>query len=44
VPFAVPPVRRVLAGEAGRGLVAVLQATGRLQLAFGVLLAAGIAL
>ncbi|MDQ1440120.1 MAG: 1,4-dihydroxy-2-naphthoate polyprenyltransferase [Acidimicrobiaceae bacterium] len=44
VPLAVPPVRRVLAGEAGRGLVAVLQATGRLQLAFGVLLAAGIAL
>jgi 1,4-dihydroxy-2-naphthoate octaprenyltransferase len=44
VPLAVPPVRRVLAGEAGRGLVAVLQATGRLQLAFGFLLAAGIAL
>jgi 1,4-dihydroxy-2-naphthoate octaprenyltransferase len=43
-PLAVPPVRRVLTGEAGRGLVAVLQATGRLQLAFGLLLAAGIAL
>ncbi len=43
-PLAVPPVRRVLAGEAGRGLVSVLQATGRLQLAFGFLLAAGIAL
>jgi 1,4-dihydroxy-2-naphthoate octaprenyltransferase len=43
-PLAVPPVRRVLSGEAGRGLVEVLQATGRLQLVFGFLLAAGIAL
>jgi hypothetical protein len=34
----------VLAGEEGRGLVAVLGATGRLQLAFGALLAAGIAI
>ena len=31
-------------GMLGRDLVAVLQATGRLQLAFGVLLAAGLAL
>jgi 1,4-dihydroxy-2-naphthoate octaprenyltransferase len=44
VPLAVPPVRRVQAGEVGRGLVEVLQATGRLQLAFGFLLAAGIAI
>jgi 1,4-dihydroxy-2-naphthoate octaprenyltransferase len=44
LPLAVPPVRRVLSGEVGRGLVAVLQATGRLQLVFGFLLAAGIAL
>jgi 1,4-dihydroxy-2-naphthoate octaprenyltransferase len=44
LPLAVPPVRRVLAGEEGRGLVAVLGATGRLQLAFGALLAAGIAI
>ncbi len=44
VPLAVLPVRRVLSREAGRGLVAVLQATGRLQLVFGFLLAAGIAL
>ena len=44
VPLAVPPIRRVLSGEAGRGLVEVLQATGRLQLVFGLLLAAGIAL
>ncbi len=43
-PLAVAPARRVLSGEAGRGLVAVLLATGRLQLAFGFLLAAGIAL
>ena len=43
VPFALPPARRVLAGEAGRGLVEVLQATGRLQLVFGFLLAVGIA-
>lgn len=44
VPLAVRPVRAVLSGEAGAGLVAVLGATGRLQLAFGVLFAAGIAL
>jgi 1,4-dihydroxy-2-naphthoate octaprenyltransferase len=44
VPLVIAPARRVLAGEAGRGLVEVLQATGRLQLAFGFLLAAGIAL
>ena len=43
-PLAMPPTRRVLSGESGRGLVPVLQATGRLQLVFGVLLAAGIAL
>lgn len=43
-PFAVVPARRVLAGEAGRGLVEVLQATGRLQLVFGFALAVGIAL
>jgi 1,4-dihydroxy-2-naphthoate polyprenyltransferase len=44
VPFAVAPARRVLAGEAGRGLIEVLQATGRLQLVFGFALAVGIAL
>jgi 1,4-dihydroxy-2-naphthoate polyprenyltransferase len=44
VPLAIPPARTVLAGETGRGLIAVLQATGRLQLVFGFLLAAGIAL
>jgi 1,4-dihydroxy-2-naphthoate octaprenyltransferase len=44
LPLAVPPVRRVLAGEQGKGLIAVLAATGRLQLVFGALLAAGIAI
>jgi 1,4-dihydroxy-2-naphthoate octaprenyltransferase len=43
VPLAVPPVRQVLAKAAGRGLVAVLGQTGRLQLAFGLLLTAGLA-
>jgi 1,4-dihydroxy-2-naphthoate octaprenyltransferase len=42
--LAVGPVRRVLGGEEGRGLVTVLQETGRLQLAYGVLLAVGLAL
>jgi 1,4-dihydroxy-2-naphthoate octaprenyltransferase len=44
LPLAVPPVRQVLAGEEGKGLIAVLGATGRLQLVFGALLAAGIAI
>jgi 1,4-dihydroxy-2-naphthoate polyprenyltransferase len=44
VPLAVPPARRVLSKEVGRGLVEVLIATGRLQLVFGLVLAAGIAL
>jgi 1,4-dihydroxy-2-naphthoate polyprenyltransferase len=42
LPLAVVPVRSVLAGEEGRGLIPVLGATGRLQLAFGALLAIGI--
>jgi 1,4-dihydroxy-2-naphthoate octaprenyltransferase len=44
LPLAVPPVRRVLAGEEGMALISVLGATGRLQLVFGALLAAGIAI
>jgi 1,4-dihydroxy-2-naphthoate octaprenyltransferase len=44
LPLAVPPVRRVLAGEQGKGLIAVLVATARLQLVFGALLAVGIAI
>ncbi len=43
-PLAIPPVRSVLRRAEGRDLVAVLQATGRLQLVFGALLAAGLAL
>ena len=44
LPLAVGPLRRVLGGAVGRDLVPVLQQTGRLQLAYGVLLALGIAL
>jgi 1,4-dihydroxy-2-naphthoate octaprenyltransferase len=42
-PLAVSPARVVLGGAVGRALVAVLQGTARLQLAFGVLLALGLA-
>ncbi len=41
---AFPPVRRVLGGAEGRDLITALGATGMLQLAFGALLALGIAL
>lgn len=41
--FAVPPIRRVRAGARGPDLIPVLQATGLAQLAFGLLLAAGLA-
>ncbi|MDR2983521.1 MAG: 1,4-dihydroxy-2-naphthoate polyprenyltransferase [Nocardiopsaceae bacterium] len=44
VPLAVGPVRHVLQATTGRGLIAVLGQTGRLQLAFGVLLTRGLAL
>ncbi|MGB8652364.1 MAG: 1,4-dihydroxy-2-naphthoate polyprenyltransferase [Mycobacteriales bacterium] len=44
VPLAVGPLRLVRSGAVGRDLVAVLQATGKLQLGYGVLLAAGLAL
>jgi 1,4-dihydroxy-2-naphthoate polyprenyltransferase len=43
VPLAIPPVRHALSEVTGRGLVAVLGQTGRLQLAFGLLLTAGLA-
>jgi 1,4-dihydroxy-2-naphthoate octaprenyltransferase len=43
-PLAIAPVQRVRAGTSGRDLVAVLAATSRLQLAYGVLLALGLAL
>ncbi len=42
--LAVAPVRRVRTGERGPGLVPVLSATGKLTLAYGVLLGSGIAL
>jgi 1,4-dihydroxy-2-naphthoate octaprenyltransferase len=41
-PLAYTPVREVLDGASGRDLVAVLGSTGRTQLVFGGLLAAGI--
>jgi len=41
---ALPPLRRVLAGAEGHDLVTALAGTGMLQLAFGALLALGIAL
>jgi 1,4-dihydroxy-2-naphthoate polyprenyltransferase len=37
------PIRAVRGGAAGRELIAVLEGTGRVQLAFGVLLAVGLA-
>ena len=43
-PLAFDPVMKVRGGVAGRDLVGVLAATGRLQLAYGVLLALGLAL
>ena len=44
LPLAVLPARRVGNGESGRGLIEVLGATGRCQLAFGALLTVGIVL
>jgi 1,4-dihydroxy-2-naphthoate octaprenyltransferase len=44
VPLVVSPVRLVLSGAQGRSLLPVLGATGRLQIAAGVLLALGIVL
>jgi 1,4-dihydroxy-2-naphthoate polyprenyltransferase len=43
LPLAVRPLRQVLAGTTGMALIKVLGDTGRLQLAFGVLLAFGLA-
>ncbi|MGW6708934.1 1,4-dihydroxy-2-naphthoate polyprenyltransferase [Streptomyces sp. NPDC054956] len=44
VPFAVPPVRRVLAGARGSELIAALEETCVLLLVFGALLATGLVL
>ena len=43
VPLAVPPLRAVLGGAEGRALLPVLRDTGRLELAYGVLLGLGLA-
>ncbi len=43
-PLAVPPLRAVRAGASGPALIAVLGATGRVQLAGGLAFAAGLAL
>ena len=43
-PLAAAPVARVRAGVVGRELVPVLAGTGQLQLGYGILLAAGLAL
>ena len=44
VVLAQKPVTAVLGGARGRALIPVLAATGRVQLVFGVLFAAGLAL
>ncbi|HUZ55805.1 MAG TPA: 1,4-dihydroxy-2-naphthoate polyprenyltransferase [Streptosporangiaceae bacterium] len=44
VPLAVEPVRQVLRATSGRGLITVLGQTGRLQLAFGLLLTVGLSI
>ncbi|HEY2504925.1 MAG TPA: 1,4-dihydroxy-2-naphthoate polyprenyltransferase [Streptosporangiaceae bacterium] len=44
LPFAFPPVRQVREGATGRSLIIALGQTGRLQLAFGVLLTLGLAI
>lgn len=43
-PLAVPPIRAIHGGAVGPALIAVLQGTGRLQLAFGALYSLGLTL
>ncbi|GAA0583899.1 1,4-dihydroxy-2-naphthoate polyprenyltransferase [Actinomadura livida] len=43
-PLSLPPTQKVLGGATGADLVPVLGETGRLQIAYGVLLAVGLAL
>lgn len=43
IPFALPPLRRVLGGAEARELVAALSETGKLQLLYGLALAVGLA-
>jgi 1,4-dihydroxy-2-naphthoate octaprenyltransferase len=42
-PLAITPVRTVMHGAVGPALIGVLQATGKLQMAYGLLLAIGLA-
>ena len=44
VPLALPPVQKIRAGAHGPDLITVLAATGRLQMAYGVLIALGLVL
>jgi 1,4-dihydroxy-2-naphthoate octaprenyltransferase len=44
LPLAVPPARAVRAGASGQALIRALGQTGRLQLAFGIALAVGLAI
>jgi 1,4-dihydroxy-2-naphthoate polyprenyltransferase len=44
IPLAIAPTRAVLRGDTGRDLIAVLGATGKLQLAFGVATTVGLAI
>ncbi|MEV4175298.1 1,4-dihydroxy-2-naphthoate polyprenyltransferase [Nonomuraea sp. NPDC049709] len=43
-PLAIQPIRTVLSKAVGPALIAVLQQTGKLQMAYGVLLAVGLAI
>jgi 1,4-dihydroxy-2-naphthoate octaprenyltransferase len=43
-PLSLPPTQRVLSGATGPDLIAALGETARLQIAYGVLLAVGLAL
>ncbi|GAA2165466.1 1,4-dihydroxy-2-naphthoate polyprenyltransferase [Actinomadura napierensis] len=43
-PLSIPPTQKVLGGASGPALIPVLGETGRLQIAYGVLLAIGLAL
>jgi 1,4-dihydroxy-2-naphthoate octaprenyltransferase len=43
LPLAVPPVRLVTGGATGRELIAVLKDTGRVHLAYGIMLGIGLA-
>ncbi|MBO0836316.1 MAG: 1,4-dihydroxy-2-naphthoate polyprenyltransferase, partial [Actinobacteria bacterium] len=44
LPLALPPIRQVRDGATGRSLITALGQTGRLELAYGVLLTVGLAI